>query len=95
MGVLIFLVGNMRHGWQCGTYEVGNEGHEKLKLAMTDMWLVKRDMRLTMTDIAKIRVGNDRQPKLELAIRGMNIIKWFKAIFKVITAIGASRWDLE
>ena len=46
--------GNLGHGWQSGTYEVGNEGHEKLKLAMTDMWLVKRDMRLTMTDISPI-----------------------------------------
>ena len=46
--------GNLGHGWQSSTYEVGNEGHEKLKLAMTDMWLVKRDMRLTMTDISPI-----------------------------------------
>ena len=86
--------GNLGHGWQTGTYEVGDEGHEKWKLAMTDMWLVKRDIRLTMTDIAKIRVGKDKQPKLELPIRDMSF-KWFKAISKVITAIGASRWDLE
>ena len=26
---------------------------------MTDIWLVMRDMRLAMRDIAKIRVGND------------------------------------
>ena len=45
---------------------------------------------MTMTDIAKIRVGKDKQPKLELAIRDMSF-KSFKAISKVITAIGASR----
>ena len=64
---LLFLVGNtrhesgnQRHGWQSGTNEVGNEGHQKIKLAMIDIWLVMKDMRLAMRDIAKIRVGNKR-----------------------------------
>ena len=79
---LLFLVGNtrhesgnQRHGWQSGTYEAGNEGHQKIKLAMTDIWLVMRYMRLAVRDITKIRVGNERQPKSELAKRDMNIIK--------------------
>ena len=32
---------------------VGNERHEKIELAMRDMWLAMRD-------IAKIKVGNER-----------------------------------
>ena len=63
----LFLVGNtrhesvnQRHGWQSRTYVVGNERHQKIKLAMTDIWLVMRDMKLAMRDIAKIRFGNER-----------------------------------
>ena len=60
-------------------------------LVMRDMWLAMRDMWLAMRDVAKIGVGNERQPKSQLAMRDMNIIKWFKATFKVTTTLRATR----
>ena len=49
--------GDLGHMWQSSTYEVGNEGREKIKLAMTDIWLVMMDKGLGMRDIAKIRLA--------------------------------------
>lgn len=48
--------GDLGHMWQSSTYEIGNEGHEKIKLAMRDI----AKIRLAMRDISKIRVGNNR-----------------------------------
>ena len=45
--------GDLGHMWQPSTYEVGNEGREKIKLAMTDVCLVMRDKKLAMRDIVK------------------------------------------
>ena len=49
--------GDLGHMWQSSTYEIGNEGHEKIKLAITAIWLVMRDKRLAMREIAKIRLA--------------------------------------
>ena len=71
--------GDLGHIRQSSTYEVGNEGHEKIKLSMTDICLVMRDKRLATGDIVEsmamrdiANVGNERH---RLAMRDISKIR--------------------